>query len=76
MAEEKGGTRIGFKTRNLSIFPARPCLQVSCVYHSEEAENQYLRGWMSKDGPGGGMGGAGGPSPAAAAAAAPPATSN
>ena len=33
--------------------------EVSCVYHSEEAENQYLRGWMGKD-----MGGSNGQSQA------------
>jgi len=36
--------------------------EVSCVYHSEEAENQYLKGWMSKDT---GSAGAQAPSPAA-----------
>ena len=39
--------------------------EVSCVYHSEEAENQYLRGWMGKDmGNSGASGQSQAPSPA------------
>lgn len=53
---------VEFKNLFLCVGDLKNAPEVSCVYHSEEAENQYLKGWMSKD-----MGttGAQAPSPAA-----------